>query len=250
MDRLLIIEDEEGIRETLKDILELSGYEVFTSKNGKEGFEDIIKYSPDLILCDVTMPELNGFELLSAVNQRFMQIGEVVPPFLFLTAKIEKQDIRQGMNLGADDYILKPFNSTDVLDIIRMRLDKRNALLQIKEEAEQKSTFKKLALPCEDGLELVFFKDIISCQADRTYCKFNLKGGKTILVSKPMKEFEEVLLKNDFLKVHKSYIVNINYAEKYLKGKGGQLLMSDGSVVFVSVRKKDELLKVLKHKHA
>ncbi len=123
MEQLLIVEDEQGIRETLQDILELAGYQVLTAKNGKEGYESIITNDPDLVLCDVNMPELDGFELLGAINQRLS--NEIVPPFIFLTAKVEKQDIRQGMGLGADDYILKPYEYSDVLRTVRLRLDKR-----------------------------------------------------------------------------------------------------------------------------
>lgn len=250
MEKLLIVEDEQAIRETLKDILELSGYEVITAKNGKEGYDSILENRPDLVLCDVNMPELDGFELLGSINQRLRD--DVVPPFIFLTARVETQSMRQGMGLGADDYILKPFDHIHVLEIVRMRLDKRKNLMKnngdvsIATPNPDVGLFNKLALPCEEGLMLVPFEDIIKCQADRAYCTFHLANGKTILVSSAMKEFEQILIANHFLKVHKSTIVNIKYAQKYVRGKGGQLIMSDGSVVYVAVRKKDELMKVLK----
>lgn len=250
MEKILVVEDETNIREALNEIFELAGYEVETAANGKEGFNAIMEDTPDLVICDVSMPELDGFELLGAINQRMKD--EVIPPFLFLTAKVEPQDIRQGMSLGADDYILKPFDHTHLLEVVRMRLDKRKKLLQNgngspdEAQIQQYKGFNKLALPNEEGLELVPFDDIMKCEADRAYCKFYLKSGKTILVSKSMKEFEDVLIANGFLKVHKSNIVNINYADKYLRGKGGQLLMSDGSIVPVAVRKKDELMRILK----
>lgn len=246
MENLLVVEDEQAIRETLKDILELSGYNVMTAKNGKEGYDAIIEYKPDLVLCDVNMPELDGFELLGALNQRMKD--EVIPPFIFLTARVETQSMRQGMGLGADDYILKPFDHNQVLEIVRMRLDKRKQLTKSETPIVTPALrgFDKLALPCEEGLMLVPFEDIIKCQADRAYCTFHLNDGKTILVSSAMKEFEQILIANKFLKVHKSTIVNIKYAQKYVRGKGGQLIMSDGSVVYVAVRKKDVLMKVLK----
>ena len=221
MENLLIVEDEQAIRETLKDILELSGYSVMTAKNGKEGYDAIIEYSPDLVLCDVNMPELDGFELLGALNQRMKD--EVIPPFIFLTARVETQSMRQGMGLGADDYILKPFDHNQVLEIVRMRLDKRKQLLKSEGTVATGGGlrgFDKLALPCDEGLMLVPFDDIIKCQADRAYCTFHLNGGKTILVSSAMKEFEQILIANKFLKVHKSTIVNIKYAQKYVRGKG------------------------------
>ncbi len=248
MEKILIVEDEMNIRESLGEIFNLAGYQVELASNGKEGYESIMNEKPDLVICDVSMPELDGFELLGAINQRMKD--EVVPPFLFLTAKVEPQDIRQGMSLGADDYILKPFDHTHLLEVVRMRLEKRKKLLEksqgtVSNQQEFKG-FNKLALPNEEGLILVPFDDIIKCQADRAYCHFHLNSGKTILVSKSMKEFEDILMANNFIKVHKSSIVNINYADKYLRGKGGQLLMSDGSIVPVSVRKKEELMRILK----
>ncbi len=248
MEHLLIVEDDINIRETLQEIFELSGYKVSTAANGRLGYDAIMEDCPDLVICDVDMPELDGFELLQAINQRLK--NAVIPPFLFLTAKVEPSDLRKGMNLGADDYIFKPFDHTDILQSVRLRLDKRTQFVH-KEGPKQISLnndgYDKLALPCEEGLILVSFDEIIKCQADRAYCTFHLANEKSILVSKSMKEFEQLLLDNNFLKVHKSTIVNINYAKKYLRGNGGQLIMSDDSIVYVSARRKEELMKVLRH---
>lgn len=249
-EKILVVEDEKDIRESLVEIFNLAGYEVDSAKDGKEGYNAILEKTPDIVVCDVSMPELDGFELLGAINQRMN--NEIIPPFLFLTAKVELKDIRHGMSLGADDYILKPFDHTQLLNIVRMRLDKRKKLLESQTESIESlinnsiNTFNKLALPNEEGLTLVPFDEIIKCEADRAYCNFYLKSGKSILVSKSMKEFEETLLAHNFLKVHKSVIVNINFAEKYLRGKGGQLLMIDGSLVPVSIRKKEDLMRILK----
>ena len=248
MEHILIVEDDKDIRESLQEIFELSGYQVSTAANGKLGYDSIMENCPDLVVCDVDMPELDGFELLQAINQRLK--NTIIPPFLFLTAKVEPQDLRHGMNLGADDYIFKPFDHTDVLGSVRLRLDKRSKLLQngnLEQTKVNNDSFEKLALPCDEGLILISFDEIIKCQADRAYCTFHLTNGQSILVSKSMKEFEQLLIDNNFLKVHKSTIVNINYAKKYLRGNGGQLIMSDASIVYVSVRKKEELMKVLRH---
>lgn len=252
MEKIAIVEDEFGIRESLVDIFELSGYEVKSAANGKEGFKLILEENPDIVLCDVNMPEMNGFELLGAINQRMR--NEQVPIFLFLTAKVELSDISYGLSLGADDYIMKPFDPVKLLDSVRMRLDKRKNLLESisrnTENPNEKNElpksydiqFNKLAIPSEDGLELIPFSDILQCEADRAYCNFYTKNGSKHLVSKSMSEFEEILLKHGFVKVHKSHIVNIEHASKYLKGKSGQLLMDDGSIIPVSIRKKEELL--------
>lgn len=250
MEKILIVEDEQNIREVLQDILELAGYEVQMAENGKSGYNAIIESTPDLVLCDVNMPDLNGFDLLLSLNQ--VMKDQVIPPFIFVTAKVEKEDIRKGLNLGADDYIMKPFNHKHILEVVRMRLDKRQKIAghnPINEPitASNSSTFDKLGIPNENGLDLVPFENIIRCEADRAYCKFVLTGSKKIVVSKPMKEFEEVLAQNGFFKIHKSIIINLNHIEKYLNGAGGEILMTDGSLVPVSVRKKKEVLQILKN---
>ncbi|MCH9027313.1 MAG: response regulator, partial [Proteobacteria bacterium] len=247
MSRILIIEDNKDLAFGLRSNLEIEGYEVIAANTGREGISQAKSFSPDLVILDLMLPEMDGFELLGAINQRLKD--EVIPPFLFLTAKVEKQDIRHGMSLGADDYILKPFNHTEVLDIIRMRLDKREKLLHQGEDGATKAVvnaFDKLALPCEDGLELVAFENIVRCEADRAYCTFYLIDGRKILVSKPLKEFENILVSKHFLRIHKSTIINIKFADKYIRGKGGYLLLSDGSHVNVSARRKEELMKILK----
>jgi two-component system LytT family response regulator len=248
MEKILIVEDEQDIRETLQEVLEFYGYTVLTACNGKIGYDVIVENQPDLVLCDVNMPELGGFELLEAVNQRFKD--EIIPPFLFLTAKTEVENLRYGMSLGADDYIFKPFASSDILKAVRLRLDRRNKLLgsTVKKTEALITDMNKLALPSSNGLELISFDKIINCQADRAYCNFYLTDNRKILVCKPMKDFEEILTSKNFLKVHKSTIVNIKHIEKYVRGKAGYLLMSDGSMVNVSVRKKEELLNLLKGK--
>jgi DNA-binding response OmpR family regulator len=104
--KILVIEDNSEVRENLEEILELSGYEVVVAEDGKVGVDKAISEKPDLILCDVMMPRLDGFGVLNILSKR-SQTADI--PFIFLTAKTEKSDFRRGMNLGADDYITKPF---------------------------------------------------------------------------------------------------------------------------------------------
>ncbi len=120
---ILVIEDEIEIRNDLKESLLLNDYEVLTAENGFEGFEKIVKYNPDMIICDVMMPVMNGHELLSLIrkNERIANI-----PFLFLTAKSDYDDIREGMDLGADDYLVKPFDYNTLLKALNTRLEKSN----------------------------------------------------------------------------------------------------------------------------
>lgn len=138
--KLLIIEDDKAIRESLQDILELKGYDVVTAINGNKGLVAVIKEKPDLIICDVNMPGMNGFELLQGLNDCMEK--EIVPPFLFLTARATSEDIRKGMELGADDYLTKPFNPLELLEIVKSKIIKRKKILShaVVEEQERISS--------------------------------------------------------------------------------------------------------------
>lgn len=125
MKKILVIEDNKAILENTAEILALSHYQVYVVDNGKEGIETAIANKPDLILCDIMMPGLDGYGVLHMV-QRNPDLQQI--PFIFLTAKTEKEEIRKGMALGADDYITKPFDPTDLLTAIESRLKKADLI--------------------------------------------------------------------------------------------------------------------------
>ena len=121
MKKILLIEDNDDIRSNTAEILELSNYKVIVAENGKIGVEKAIEHRPDLIICDIMMPVLDGYGVLHAVHK-----NEAIKntPFIFLTAKTERGDFRKGMELGADDYITKPFSGTELLNAIDSRSEK------------------------------------------------------------------------------------------------------------------------------
>lgn len=127
MKKILLIEDNEDIRNNTAEILELSNYQVITAENGKTGIEKAIEHQPDLIICDIMMPVLDGYGVLHAVHR-----NEPIKntPFIFLTAKTERSDYRKGMELGADDYITKPFSGTELLNAVDSRIKKIDLLKQ------------------------------------------------------------------------------------------------------------------------
>ena len=127
MKKILLIEDNEDIRSNTAEILELSNYEVIVAENGKIGVAKALENKPDLIICDIMMPELDGYGVLHAV-QRNESIRQT--PFIFLTAKTERSDYRKGMELGADDYLTKPFDGTELLNAVNSRLKKFDLLRQ------------------------------------------------------------------------------------------------------------------------
>src|ERR1043165_4481608 len=121
MKKILLIEDNKDMRENTTEILELANYKVTAAKNGKEGIEHVQKEKPDLIICDIMMPVLDGYGVLHllAKNPETANI-----PFIFLTAKAERTDFRKGMEMGADDYVTKPFDDIELLNAIESRLKK------------------------------------------------------------------------------------------------------------------------------
>jgi DNA-binding response OmpR family regulator len=119
--KILLIEDNVEVRENTEEILALAGYEVLTAANGRQGVEAAQNNRPDIIICDIMMPELDGYGVLHILSKK---PETAAIPFIFLTAKTEKTDIRKGMNLGADDYLTKPFDDTDLLNAIEARMRK------------------------------------------------------------------------------------------------------------------------------
>jgi CRP-like cAMP-binding protein len=147
MKKILIIEDNTDVRENTAEILQLAGYQVFTAPNGKRGVETARAELPDLVICDIMMPELDGYGVLHLLGK---QPDTAAIPFIFLTAKAEKDDFRKGMNLGADDYLTKPFDDLALLDAVEMRLKKSG----LRRQESVTPTPETAATPAESrGLE-------------------------------------------------------------------------------------------------
>lgn len=134
MRSLLIIDDHDDIRENIAEILSLAGYKTFTAENGKRGVETAIRERPDLIVCDIMMPELDGYGVLHLLKKN-PETENI--PFIFLTAKTERPDFRKGMEMGADDFITKPFDDIELLNAIEIRLKKYD-ILQKKYSSDEK----------------------------------------------------------------------------------------------------------------
>ena len=165
MKKILLIEDNRDVRETTADILELSGYAVEAVDGGKVGVEAALASRPDLIICDIMMPGLDGYGVLHILGKRPETAGV---PFIFLTARSEKADVRKGMNLGADDYLTKPFEESELLDAVETRLRKSERL-------------RKDYAPDADGLDQFFqeartFVDLQDLSAERKQQTYRKKA--------------------------------------------------------------------------
>jgi two-component system, sensor histidine kinase and response regulator len=163
--KILVIEDELNVRENIVELLESEDFEVFSAKDGFEGIFLAQEHSPELILCDVTMPELDGYGVLNNLRK---DPNIAITPFIFLTAKAASEEIRQGMNLGADDYLTKPFSRQELLTTIKARLSKQkihdqntDALLKDIGESLSYSISEKIFNPLDEilGASEVFRQD-------------------------------------------------------------------------------------------
>jgi signal transduction histidine kinase len=147
MKKILVIEDEQPLRESILDLLDAEDFEVFGAGNGKAGVELAKAHLPDLVICDVMMPELDGYGVLTCLRK---EPATATIPFIFLTAKADKTDLRQGMSLGADDYLTKPFTRAELLQTISVRFEKRAAIDQQQaQKLDQLRTSITLSLPIE-----------------------------------------------------------------------------------------------------
>src|SRR6188474_1549790 len=150
MKSILVIEDNKDLRENTAEILDLAGYKTFTAENGKKGVDIAVKEKPDVIVCDIMMPELDGYGVLHMLRKN--ETTQAIP-FIFLTAKAERSDFRKGMEMGADDYITKPFDDLELLKAVEIRLQKLN-ILQAQYEAGEKGASKLMKDLSGSGLLL------------------------------------------------------------------------------------------------
>ena len=245
MIKAIIIEDEPYCSEVLSDMLGLDCPDIEISaicKNGAEGLKAIREMAPNLVFLDVEMPKMNGFEMLE-------QLPAIHFHLVFTTSY--DQYALKAIRFSAIDYLLKPIDREELkkaVDKVRQRIffPLPQQLEILMQKIRQPSIpINKVALPTMEGLQLIQIENIIHCESLDNYTTAWLKGGKKILITRSLKDMEEVLEQHSFLRVHRYYLVNLNEIEKYIKGEGGYLLMSDGKSIDVARNKKEMLLKKL-----
>jgi two-component system, LytTR family, response regulator len=243
--KAIIIDDEPDCCEALMTLLErfCPGVTVSaTCYSGAEALSAIQEIKPDLVFLDIEMPYMNGFELLGKLP--------AVDFELVFTTGYDQYAIK-AFRFSALDYLLKPIVREELQTAVSKALRrKQNPLPQQLEILLQKimhvnNPIQRIALPTMEGLQLVPVSKIISCASEGNYTIFLMRDKQKIVVSRPLKEVEEMLADHSFFRVHYSYIVNLNEIDKFIKSDGGYLLMSDGSTVDVSRSKKEILLKKL-----
>lgn len=254
-EKILIVEDESDIRDNISILLESENYETITASNGKEGILKAKNSLPDLIICDIMMPGTDGYAVLAELSKH-EKTSSI--PFIFLTAKVERGDLRKGMELGADDYIFKPFNSNELLQAVRARLNKYKTIVASilsDQDKTELSTIKKEKILNErffisyhNSTIPITLKKIQCIAADNQYSKIICDDHKNYLIRKSLSEWESILPEKQFVRVHRSTIVNLEHIIKIEKREGGAyfvLLKNTQSEYEISRRFVKKIKKVL-----
>jgi DNA-binding LytR/AlgR family response regulator len=226
--KILIIEDDLDVRENLVTLLSEEGYNASSAKDGLTGVKLVKEDSPDLIICDIMMNGISGYEVLGELTK-----GNLIRtiPFIFLTAKADIENIRLGMQLGADDYILKPFNANELLNSIETRLKKVEAY-----KAENNNTGKnaaagkysiedKIFIHSEGNPILIKISDIVSITAENQYSSLRMADKKNHLVRRSISFWEDSLPSKYFIRIHRSTVINLDYLVKIEKWYNASLLV-------------------------
>lgn len=250
MIKTIIIDDEFNAREFLEKILHRSFPNKFLVLGKCESIDDAVvaieKYNPELVFLDVQMPNKNGFEL-------FKEIKDINFEVIFTTAHSEFAI--DAIKCSALDYLLKPITAIDLLETIKKYDAKQNKasqqdklMLLLENIDTGSSEFKKIAFPTDSGFELIKTNSILYCEADSNYCSIKCLDGRKITLSKTLKHIEEILPKTIFQRIHKSYLVNLNYVNKFDKSNELIIELTNGENLPVSFRQKENFINAILQK--
>ena len=246
--RSILVDDEPRGLTSMTKLLQLNCPEVEVigcCADTEEARKQIKSQSPDLIFLDIAMPGKNGFDFLKELDEINFEI-------IFVTAY--NHFMSQAFHYSAVDYLLKPVEDELLVDAVQ-RAGKR---IEQKEKSNNVETFLhnvkhlgnsqklKLCIHSVKGFQVIEIKDIIYCEASSNYTNFHMTNRSLICASKPIHEYESLLEDSQFVRIHKSYLVNVEFIKEYVRGEGGSVILEGGQEVEVSRRKKDLLIRKMK----
>jgi len=242
----IIVEDERRSRETLSGLLKLycKNVNIIAEADGMQsGIEAIENNKPDVVFLDIQMPDGSGFRLLESLKDIDFDI-------IFTTAF--DQFAIKAIKFSAIDYLLKPIFPDDLVAAVKKAEDRQDARNTRKNVEVLLENIKKpeteaprIVLSTSERINVVKVQDILRCESDNYYTLFFFTNGNKLLVSKTLKENEELLGEYNFIRPHKSHLINVNYIKSFNKHEGGYILMTDGSQVPVSRRKKEKIIEII-----
>jgi two-component system LytT family response regulator len=244
MPKAVLVDDEEHCLETLNMLLDEYCPEIHviaSCTSAEQAIDRIQKLRPDLVFLDIEMPFMNGFDMLEKIKPVSFSV--------IFTTSYDHYAIR-AIQYSALDYLLKPIDPDGLMAAVhRAKTQKMNPsseqIQMLMDQLSQKEKkFSKIAIPTIEGFELIPADQVIHCKADDNFTVLYLKNKITKIACRSLKEVEEQLQDfTNFLRVHHSYLVNMNEVAKYIRGDGGYLVMTDGSTINVSRARKEALLK-------
>ena len=215
---------------------------VATPQKPEEAIFLIRHHKPDVIFLDIEMPRMNGFRVLE-------ELQDIDAEIIFTTAY--NHYAIDAIRISAFDYLVKPISVEDLQNAVNRLMVQHRRQTQEKLDILRKSLQENrsqedwIAIPAGDGMEFINIKNIIRIESSSNYSKLYLLNGQTLLVTRLLKDFEEMLLPYRFYRVHHSHVINLSYIKRYVRGEGGQVVMQNGDVIDVARRKKDEFLKLI-----
>ena len=244
--KAILVDDEESNLSSLKEKLFRNCPQVKVialCTNAKQAIEYIDNQQPDIVFLDIEMPVMNGFLMLQNLSYKNFE--------LIFTTAYDHYAVK-AIRFSALDYLVKPIEIEELKSAVLRAEEKRqhvktNEQLEMLLEnlAQKQAFFQKIAIPTSEGLQFIRISEIIYLEASINYTNIFLSNQQKLLVSRTLKDFEDILPVQIFLRIHHSYIINKEYAEKYIRGEGGQVLLSNGVILDVSKRKKSEFLKAI-----
>lgn len=247
----LLIDDDGNLRNGMKGLLGMYATDieiVGEADSVKSGIMAIEYHQPNVIFLDIQLGDGTGFDILEQMAQKRGSINSHV---VFITA--HEQYAVKAFRFSALDYLLKPVDPEDLLhvvDKIKKVLNENESFAHIDlllENIRKKvDTFKRIALSTAEGIHLFEVSDIIRLESQDNYTKFYIKNNKPVLISKTLKEYEDLLSEQGFERIHQSHLINLAYLKSYIKKDGGYAIMADNSHLPISQRKKERLQELLR----
>ena len=243
--RSIIIDDEDNSSNALKEKLrQFAQIQIIgICSSGAEGIEMIDALKPDVVFLDIEMPKMNGFTMLQQITYKNFE--------LIFTTAYDHYAIK-AIRFSALDYLMKPIEINELRQAIERAEEKKQLALPnqrlellLENLGHKMHERLRIAVPTNTGLEFLKVENIIYLEASINYTHIFMQDNRKYTVSRTLKEFEEMLPQDSFLRIHHSHIINKHFAEKYIRGEGGQVVLSNGVVLDIAKRKKTEFLKAI-----